>query len=68
MNCRFDTSNDCGFIAVPMGTDKITGHICTGYEDALSVAKNELKYWNAYCTGDVYGYVIEHKERRVNEK
>ena len=67
IKCNFDTSCDCWFIAVPMGEDKLTGHICTGYEDALSIAKNELKEYNAYGSGNVYWYVVQKEHTYTRE-
>lgn len=72
MQCKFDTSKDCWFIAIPkeinsydqrawaMSTnqDKWTKQIYTEKE-AMDVAEDEIKIYNQYLNWEVYAYSIE---------
>lgn len=67
MMCQFDTSQSCGFIAVPVIEDKLTGAKIANGSEAEKIARQELKEYNAYCSWDVYEYVIEKKVQRTSE-
>lgn len=80
MMCQFDTSQSCGFIAVPIAycwydikewnssdcKDKWE-RVEVKTDEAYKIAKQELKDWNAYCNGEMYRYVVENKVKWTSE-
>lgn len=55
MQCRFDTSKNCGFIAM----DK---QEYTTEEEAKEQARKEIKLYNQYINGEIYEYEVEEAE------
>lgn len=49
MQCRWDTSKDCWFIAVPISQYPDSW-------DARSIAKQDIKIYNQYLNGEVYWF------------
>lgn len=64
MQCQFDTSEDCGFIAIPKISEGV-GEITK--EQALSYAEDEIKMFNQYLNWEVYRYVIQESVKRTSE-
>lgn len=53
MQCRRDTTNHCGFIAVPIEWRT--------RDEAREIAKQELKEFNQYNNWEIYGYTVYQK-------
>lgn len=64
MQCNFDKSNNVGILAIPK---ELEGAVYTE-EQAKEIAKEELKEYNQYLNGEVYGYVVEEQNVWTNEK
>lgn len=66
MQCKFDTSNNCGFIAIPKKDDS-NPSIENSYEEAKKIAEWEIKCYNQYLNWEVYRYDIEKPVKWTSE-
>lgn len=67
MQCKFDTSNNVWFIAIPKWEDKITGAVHNTQEEAKKIAEAEIKTYNQYLNGEVYRRTTEKPVKRTSE-
>lgn len=80
MQCKFDTSKNCWFFAVPKAynsydwkqRDESTKKdnwekVLLSQDEAMKVVKWELELWNKYLNWEVYWYVVEKKVKRTSE-
>jgi len=63
MQCQFDTSKDCGFIAIPK---EFEGIKYTEIE-AQKIAEDEIKTFNKYMNWETYWRVLEKKVQWTSE-
>lgn len=79
MQCKFDTSKWCWFIAIPKEYDwynldewSESKHkkekIQITKEEAERIASGEIKTFNQYLNGEVFAAIVEAKETRTNSK
>lgn len=66
MQCRFDTSNNVWFIAIPKKDDS-NPRIENSYEEAKKIAEAEIKTYNQYFNGEVYRRTTEKPIKRTSE-
>jgi hypothetical protein len=66
MQCRFDTSNNCGFIAIPKKDDS-NPSIENTYDDAKKIAESEIKIYNQYLNWEIYRYITEKPVKWTSE-
>lgn len=65
MQCRFDTSNNCGFIAIPKTWDWKVFDISEN--EAKNIAEQEIKIYNQYLNWEVYRRITEKPVKRTSE-
>ena len=78
MQCKFDTSKDCWFIAIPKeinsydnrpwSTSSAPGKwekIIYTEDEAMKIAELEIKTYNQYINWDVYEYIIQEPVHRA---
>lgn len=61
MQCQFDTSKNCWFIAIPK-------NIYPDHAIAREIALEELKLYNAYMNWEVYRYTIDKPDTYTNKE
>lgn len=66
MQCRFDTSNNVWFIAIPKKDDS-NPSIENSYEEAKKIAEAEIKTYNQYLNWEVYRRITEKPVKRTSE-